>query len=160
MEITVYLSLFFLAAYLTGLLIRKLLFARDRRRMDAESRSGGRVVARVGELQPGTAKKFWLICGRHRVDGFLVNDEHASFYAYVNRCRHMTTPLDFVRDQFFSEDGRHLMCYTHGALYEPSTGLCVSGPCKGQSLYPLPVRVDRGEVLVGCPEGDISYLAD
>ena len=72
----------------------------------------------------------------------------------------MTTPLDFIRDQFLSEDRRHLMCYTHGALYEFATGLCIAGPCKGESLYRLPVRIDSGEVLVGCPEGDLSYLKD
>jgi nitrite reductase/ring-hydroxylating ferredoxin subunit len=159
MEITLYVSLFFLAVYLVGLVIRKLIFARDRRRMQRESRAGGRLIAQVDELEPGKVKKFWLICQKYRVDGFLMNDG-GSFYAYVNRCRHMSTPLDFVRDQFLSEDGRYLMCYTHGALYEPATGRCIAGPCKGESLYRLPVRVDKGAVLVGCPEGDISYLAD
>jgi hypothetical protein len=28
------------------------------------------------------------------------------------------------------------------------------------SLYALPVRVDRGEVIVGCPSGDLSHLAE
>ncbi len=39
-------------------------------------------------------------------------------------------------------------------------GLCIDGPCKGESLYRLPVRVDRGEVLVGCPAGDLKPLAE
>lgn len=159
MRTTAYLSFLFLALYVIGLAIRKYFFMRDKRRMESESRSGGRVIARVEEIAPGTVKKFWLICHKYRVDAFLVNHD-GQFHAYVNRCRHMTTPLDFVREQFFSEDGRYLMCYTHGALYEPATGNCVEGPCKGESLYPLPVRVDRGEVLVGCPTGDLSYLAD
>jgi nitrite reductase/ring-hydroxylating ferredoxin subunit len=159
MEFTIYLSLVFLALYLLGLALRRLLFRRDQRRMQAESRLGGRVVAKVNECEAGSVKKFRIICRQYRVDGFLVND-HGCFHAYVNRCRHMTTPLDFIRDQFLSEDRRHLMCYTHGALYEFATGLCVAGPCKGESLYRLPVRVDGGEVLVGCPEGDLSYLQD
>ena len=159
MEFTVYLSLVFLALYLFGLALHRLLFLRDKRRMQAESRLGGRVVATVNEIETGSVKKFWIICQEYRVDGFLLND-NGSFHAYVNRCRHMTTPLDFIRDQFLSEDRRHLMCYTHGALYEFATGLCIAGPCKGESLYRLPVRVDRGEVLVGCPEGDLSYLKD
>jgi nitrite reductase/ring-hydroxylating ferredoxin subunit len=136
-----------------------LLFRRDQRRMRAESRDGARVIAQVHEVQPGTVKKFCLICEKYRVDAFLVNHQ-GRFYAYVNRCRHMATPLDFVRDQFLSEDGRFLRCYTHGALYAPATGLCTAGPCKGESLYRLPVRVDGGEILVGCPQGDLSYLAD
>lgn len=158
MEITLYLSFLFLAFYLIGWVIHKWIFLRDKWRMQEESRTGGRVIARVEEVQPGSVKKFWLICEKHRVDGFLINDQ-GNFHAYVNRCRHMTTPLDFIRDRFFSEDGQYLMCYTHGALYQPATGMCVFGPCIGAALYRLPVRVDRGEVLVGCPEGDMSYLA-
>jgi nitrite reductase/ring-hydroxylating ferredoxin subunit len=159
MEITLYLSLAFLTLYLIGRSIHRFIFLRDRRRMERESRSGARAVARVDEIQPGSVKKFWLICQKYRVNGFLINNQ-GKFYAYVNRCRHMTTPLDYIRDQFFSEDRRHLMCYTHGALYEPATGLCIAGPCKGESLYPLPVQISGEDVLVGCPEGDLSYLAD
>lgn len=159
MLITLYLSLLFLALYLLGLLVHKYFFLRDKRRMERESREGGRVIARVEELEPGAVKKFWLICQKYRVDCFLIN-YRGKFHAYINRCRHMTTPLDFVRYQFLTEDGRHLACMTHGALYEPDTGLCVDGPCKGLSLYPLPVRVEGAEIVVGCPSGDLSFLAE
>ena len=159
MLLTIYLSLLFLALYLLGLVVRRLVFLRDKRRVERESRSGGTVIARVDEMRPGSVKKFWLICQKYRIDGFLINYQ-GDFHAYVNRCRHMTTPLDFVRYQFFTEDGQQLICMTHGALYDPRSGLCVDGPCKGLSLYQLPVHVDRGEVLVGCPSGELSVLAD
>jgi nitrite reductase/ring-hydroxylating ferredoxin subunit len=110
-------------------------------------------------MEPGTVRKFWLICQKYRVDGFLVNYE-GRFHAYVNRCRHMTTPLDFVRNQFFSEDGRYLQCLTHGAVYDPESGLCVEGPCKGLELHRLPVIIERGEVFVSCPAGNLSFLED
>ena len=159
MALTVYLSLFFLCLYLLGLLIRRYLFLRDKARMEQEGRLAGRVIARVEEMGPGSVKKFWLICQKYRVDAFLINYQ-GTFYAYVNRCRHMTTPLDFVRYQFFTEDGSRLICLTHGALYEPDSGVCVEGPCQGLALYRLPVLIDRGEVLVSCPPGDLSFLAD
>lgn len=159
MTITIYLSIFFLVAYLVGLAIHWSLFLRDKRRMEQESRAGGRIVGHVADVEPGAVKKFWIICQKYRVTGLLVNDG-GRFHAYVNRCRHMATPLDFIRDQFVSEDGQYLMCYTHGALYERETGLCISGPCKGESLYRLPVCVDQGDILVSCPEGNISHLAD
>ncbi len=101
MALTIYLSLIFLALYLIGLAIQRWLFWRDRRRMADESRSGGRVIAKVDDLTPGSVKKFWLICQKYRLDAFLINDR-GSFHAYVNRCRHMPTPLDFVRDEFIS----------------------------------------------------------
>jgi len=159
MELTLYLSGLFLAVYLIGLAVRRFIFLRDKSRMLEESKAGGRVIARVEEMQPGSVKKFWLICRKYRIDGFLVNYQ-GDFRAYVNRCRHMTTPLDFVRYQFFTDDGRHLICMTHGAIYDPASGVCVEGPCKGLALYPLPVLVDDGEVVVSCPPGDLSDLAD
>jgi nitrite reductase/ring-hydroxylating ferredoxin subunit len=159
MAITLYFSALFLAAYVIGLVIRRMIFLRDKRRMQEQSRPGGTVIAKVDEVAPGSVKKFWLICQKYRIDAFLIN-HRGNFFAYVNRCRHMTTPLDFIRDEFLSEDRRHLMCYTLGALYEPHTGLCVAGPCKGESLFRLPLQVDRGEVLVDCPKGDISFLAE
>ena len=159
MRLTIYLSLVFLAGYLAALAIRRFVFFRDRTRMERESKSAGRVIARVDDMGPGSVKKFWLICRKYRIDGFLVN-YRGDFRAYVNRCRHMTTPLDFVRYQFFTEDGKHLVCMTHGALYDPLSGVCVEGPCKGLSLYPLPVLVEAGEVLVGCPPGELSLLAE
>ena len=159
MAITLYLSLAFLLLYIVGLSIQRGLFLRHKTRMQRETRKGGRVVARTEELSPGSVKKFWLICGPYRVDGFVINYQ-GRFHAYVNRCRHMTTPLDFVRYQFFTEDGHHLICMTHGALYDPDSGSCVDGPCQGLSLYRLPVQVNRGDVLVGCPAGDLSFLAE
>jgi len=159
MTVTIYLSLIFLTLYLIALAIHRWIFARDRRRMADESRDGARVIAKVADVSPGSVKKFWVICRKYRLDGFLVNHQ-GNFHAYVNRCRHMPTPLDFVRDEFISDDGRFLRCYTHGALYEFATGLCIDGPCKGESLYRLPVEVDGGEVLVGCPQGDLRPLAE
>jgi nitrite reductase/ring-hydroxylating ferredoxin subunit len=158
MEITIYLSLLFLIVYLAGLAGQRWVLARDKGRLERERRPGGWAVATIDELDPGGVKKFGLICQQYRIDAFLVNDR-GRFHAYVNRCRHMPTPLDFIRDQFLSEDGRYLMCYTHGALYEFATGVCVDGPCKGLALHRLPVRVDGSEVMVGCPEGDLKALA-
>lgn len=159
MALTIYVSFIFLCLYLMGLAMRRILFVREKSQMEQESRLGGRVIARVEEMRPGSVKKFCLICEKYRVDGFLINYE-GEFHAYVNRCRHMTTPLDFVRYQFFTEDGCHLICLTHGAIYEPDSGLCVDGPCKGLLLYRLPVVVDHDEVVVRCPSGDLSFLAE
>lgn len=159
MALTIYLSLFFLVLYLVALAIQRFRFTQDKKRMDAESRLGGRVIAKVNEVAPGTVRKFWLICQQYRLDAFLVNDG-GSFHAYVNRCRHMPTPLDFVRDEFLTDDRKYLRCYTHGAVYEFATGVCIDGPCKGEALYRLPVQVDNGEVLVGCPEGDLRPLGE
>lgn len=99
------------------------------------------------DIGPGMSAKFPLLWRGRRVEGFVVNYE-GRFYAYVNHCIHAGTPLDWWPNEFFTEDGRLLICATHGALYAPDTGGCAGGPCGGGSLYPLAVRVADGRVIV------------
>jgi nitrite reductase/ring-hydroxylating ferredoxin subunit len=92
---------------------------------------------------------FTLECGGRVVKGFVVNFE-GRYGAWVNRCAHVGTPLDLWPNEFFTEDGRALICSTHGALYEPDTGLCTAGPCAGDRLTPLPLSVQDDTLVVRC----------
>jgi nitrite reductase/ring-hydroxylating ferredoxin subunit len=68
--------------------------------------------------------------------------------AFVNSCPHLGTELDWQPGEFFEESGLYLVCSTHGALFEPRTGFCVAGPCRGASLEPLEVREQGGHVFL------------
>lgn len=77
--------------------------------------------------------------------------------AYVNQCPHAGTELDWQPGDFFEAAGLYLVCATHGALFEPGSGLCVAGPCRGASLRPLEVReINGGIVLVSETPADKS----
>ena len=39
--------------------------------------------------------------------------------AFVNRCPHLGTELDWQPGEFFEEGGLYLVCSTHGAIFEP-----------------------------------------
>jgi nitrite reductase/ring-hydroxylating ferredoxin subunit len=68
-------------------------------------------------------------------------------FGYVNSCPHARSPLDWTPDRFMSRDGRHIQCSTHGALFDIETGRCVSGPCVGRYLTPVPLVVTDGRVI-------------
>jgi nitrite reductase/ring-hydroxylating ferredoxin subunit len=55
-------------------------------------------------------------------------------FAFINECMHQATELDWNAGDFFDESGLYLMCATHGAMYEPDSGLCIAGPCRGSRL--------------------------
>jgi nitrite reductase/ring-hydroxylating ferredoxin subunit len=61
-------------------------------------------------------------------------------HGYLNRCAHVPMELDWNEGQFFESSGLYLMCATHGAIYEPDTGKCVGGPCRGARLRPVTVE--------------------
>lgn len=52
-------------------------------------------------------------------------------HAYLNRCTHVAMEMDFQPDRFFDDSGQWLLCATHGAAYEPASGECAGGPCRG-----------------------------
>ena len=121
----------------------------------AESSTTSVVVARVGELQPGETKKFFLQCDGREEECFVVNHEGA-LYAYINRCCHVPMTMDWIDNQFMTEDTRYIQCATHGACYEPATGECVSGPPFGKFLTPVPLVISGDEVIASLPE-DLNY---
>jgi nitrite reductase/ring-hydroxylating ferredoxin subunit len=107
-------------------------------------------IAEVGELAPGESKRFELDCEGRAIPGVLVN-VRGELHAYVNRCRHVPMELDWVENQFFTDDGQYLQCATHGAWYVPETGECVAGPPCGKSLIRVPIEM-QGRVVFGlCP---------
>jgi len=107
-------------------------------------------IAGVDEVRPGESRTFTLECDGRRIEAFLVNYRD-TLHAYVNQCRHVPMTLDWVENRFFTDDGAFILCATHGALYEPDTGLCVDGPPCGRSLFRIPLRIEAGRIVVRCP---------
>ncbi|HAV62617.1 MAG TPA: Rieske (2Fe-2S) protein [Verrucomicrobiales bacterium] len=103
-------------------------------------------------LLQGSAVKFQFRCEGIPFEGFVVRVGDQIF-AYENRCRHLPLPLDHEANRFFTTDGAHLVCSSHGAIYEPSTGLCVRGPCEGARLKKLEASLQNGNVVVLVPGG-------
>jgi len=69
-------------------------------------------------------------------------------YAYLNRCAHVGVELDWEPGKFFDSEGLLLICSSHGALYDPATGACLGGPCRGGGLEKLAVEERDGEILL------------
>lgn len=67
-------------------------------------------------------------------------------HGYLNRCAHVAMELDWQEGVFFDLDGRDLLCSTHGAVYEASSGRCLGGPCNGSPLVKLRIE-ERGGMV-------------
>ncbi len=63
-------------------------------------------------------------------------------HAYLNRCAHVAMEMDFQPNRFFDSTGRWLICATHGAMYQPETGACRGGPCRGNLVKIELVELD------------------
>ena len=93
----------------------------------------GRAIVFDVVLWGGPARAFAL-----RFDGRVV--------AYLNRCAHVPTEMDWQPGEFLDMDRRWILCSIHGAAYEPADGRCVGGPCGRATLMGLATDERDGQV--------------
>jgi nitrite reductase/ring-hydroxylating ferredoxin subunit len=106
-----------------------------------------RVICSLHELADPGAQGFTMGDGDWPLRGFVVRCG-ATVRAYVNHCPHAGFPLNWQPDAFLAPEASLIRCVMHGALFAIDTGECVSGPCVGQALRALPVRVAQGYVVL------------
>ena len=115
-----------------------------------------RVICRLRDLEQHGARGFTIGEGDFPLRGFVVQVADG-VRGYVNRCPHAGHPLDLLPQRFLTVDGALILCSSHGALFEKSSGQCVAGPCVGRSLIPVPIEVRGGCVLLA-DDVDINLL--
>lgn len=106
-----------------------------------------RVICRLSDLDESNARGFAIGCGDWPLRGFVVRVRE-QVCGYVNRCPHAGHPLNLRPNSFLTGEGHLILCSSHGALFEKATGLCVAGPCAGQRLSAVDVKVDSGWVML------------
>lgn len=92
----------------------------------------------------GMAVPFDVVHGGQTCRAFAIRFR-GKVHAYLNRCSHVAMEMDWQPNRFFDDSGQWLLCSTHGAAYDPSTGACRGGPCRG-GLVPVPLTEHDGVV--------------
>lgn len=104
-------------------------------------------LCRLEDLPELSSKAFTIEGNAGPEEIFLVR-QGAQVFGYRNQCPHTGGPLDWVPDQFLDLDKRFIQCATHDARFRIEDGFCVAGPCAGQGLMAVPLRVVNGRVMV------------
>jgi|SRR5450830_214780 len=73
-------------------------------------------------------------------------------WAWRDACPHHGTPLPWRKDAYLDASGEHVVCAAHGALFDPITGICTLGPCLGDALTAVSLRID--------PDGSLHLATD
>jgi nitrite reductase/ring-hydroxylating ferredoxin subunit len=96
-------------------------------------------AALVGDKNAPAHERILLVRRGERVAGF------------VNTCPHTGLPLDWKPDRLAIGDGAYLRCSHHGAVFRVDDGVCVAGPCLGESLVGVTLHIADGIVFMAEP---------
>lgn len=106
----------------------------------------GTLLAHIADLPEHGGKEVIFTDGPFRTSVFIQKmDENIG--VFINQCPHAGTPLNMFGDKFLNLSGKKIICRTHGALFDPITGQCVRGPCKGDYLRPVAFRIEGGAII-------------
>jgi nitrite reductase/ring-hydroxylating ferredoxin subunit len=103
------------------------------------------ICASAALVDAGLGVRFEVEYFGESVPAFLVR-KAGKAHGYLNRCSHVAMELDWQAGVFFDSEGRDLLCSTHGATYDATSGRCVGGPCNGTPLVKLRLEERDGQV--------------
>jgi len=107
----------------------------------------GETLCRIAELDDPGSREFRIATWRGPRFMFLVRKE-GKVYAYMNWCPHYGATMDWKIDTFLTHDKTAILCALHGAEFAIETGACFLGPCEGDNLIPVAIRIEDGDRVV------------
>lgn len=108
------------------------------------------ILCRLDALNDPGSRGFDIERDGRREEIFVVRRASQAF-AYRNRCPHTGAPLDWREHEYLDESGEFIQCANHAALFRIEDGVCVSGPCRRQSLQAVALRLEDGNILLDEP---------
>jgi nitrite reductase/ring-hydroxylating ferredoxin subunit len=103
------------------------------------------ILCKTTDIEDPGSKSFEVKINRRTESIFIVH-KNGEFFAYLNQCPHTGASLEWQQDQFLDLDRELIQCATHDALFVIDSGECISGPCSGDALQPLPLSIIRDEI--------------
>jgi len=111
----------------------------------------GEAICRLDDLPEREGKPFLVRNPAGRSVDIVLVRRGDEVFGYVNACPHTGMMLDGGSNEFMTLDQTHILCLIHGAEFQLHDGLCISGPCFGDSLWRVPVTVEDGQVILQPP---------
>ncbi|MFK4754050.1 MULTISPECIES: Rieske (2Fe-2S) protein [Oceanospirillaceae] len=107
-------------------------------------------LGHLNDIDDGCARGF----DPHQLgrDSLFVLRKGDRLLGYRNACPHRGyegTSMAWRKDRFLNKAGTRIICGAHGAQFDTETGECLIGPCPGQSLEKVILRLtETGELYL------------
>lgn len=104
-------------------------------------------ICKLNDIDDGYARGFDVM-SKQQLMSIICVRQGQQVFAYKNSCPHTGVNLEWIADQFLDDTQQYLVCSTHGALFQVEDGLCVSGPCHGESLQKLSIEQQQEYIFI------------
>ncbi len=104
-------------------------------------------IALATDFNGASSRGFVININEQEINGFIVFDGGV-YFAYKNKCPHTGAPLDWVEHQFLDADAALIQCAVHDARFDMETGECLFGPCLGEHLQSLVIKLEQGIIYL------------
>jgi nitrite reductase/ring-hydroxylating ferredoxin subunit len=113
------------------------------------------LLCHLKDIPNGKARGFEF--GPNKLDRIVVVRKGKEVRAFHDICPHYgATTLPWKKDEYMDPSGEYLMCAAHGALFNTNSGECIAGPCIGDRLTPVNIKLNQNEELTAVISGECS----
>ena len=113
---------------------------------DPDAPAIARPLARIAQIEEGGFLEAEAMLGGGDAESLILHRDGDVVRAWLNVCPHAGRRLDWAPGRFLKSKAGELVCAVHGATFELQGGLCVAGPCRGDSLRAVAVEIVDGDV--------------
>jgi nitrite reductase/ring-hydroxylating ferredoxin subunit len=106
-----------------------------------------RRLCRLEDMPNGEAMALDVMLPAYGEESVILIRQGEHVNAWLNICPHAGRRLDWAPGKFLISRGM-LVCAAHGASFNIDNGECIGGPCRGERLRAISVRVEHGDVLL------------
>lgn len=103
-------------------------------------------LAKISEISEGIWYEFSLQVEYGLLSIMLIKHD-GQYSGYQNICPHQGRRMDYATGQFLLTESGNIVCPAHGAEFNADTGLCINGPCKGQSLQSVTIKSNEESIF-------------
>jgi len=104
------------------------------------------VLARIDQIEDGGFLEVEAVLPGGDAESLILHREAGEVRAWLNVCPHAGRRLDWAPGRFLKSKSGELVCAVHGATFELQAGVCVAGPCRGDSLRAVAVETTDDHV--------------
>jgi len=79
---------------------------------------------------------------------YIVISHKNDIFVYLNRCPHLNKTLNSRPETLLDKHNNFILCANHNALFTIDQGLCIKGPCKGQTLQKVAYKIVGEQLLI------------